>query len=394
MSQIRIQVELTDLVCRNTEDIFGGDEIYFVGVGLYKPPVDQWIIRGAVNPPISIASGETKPINLTLFDDWADEDTTIGSMLLMRDSDFSNDYRWWRDHGGEDRLTEIEHDLVEAMLGWGIWGLATGDFTPAVIDAIAVALVYGWDQVAPEIDHDDELGRVALTFPARGPAVETGYRVVSKDAVIGFSTWEYSLYWRVTRTPARLIVTVQPSTIAPGQEVQVTVHAVDSYSGTDVSGSIEIDRNQVGRTDVPFSYTFHQRISGVVLPDDSRYPQPYFTFPVQLKAMQVEAQPHPVPVDQQVNVTVNAQDAADGALVSGEVWIDGKIVAATGQEFPYTFSNLFPEDLGDQPVVIYPKGKVTAPDYEDTPIDFGLPPNRLPHIPRPNGPTHDLNGPS
>jgi hypothetical protein len=55
---------------------------------------------------------------------------------------------------------------------------------------------------------------------------------------------------------AQLSLTIEPDRIVPALSTVITVHAVDTASGAPVSGAVQIAGAPVGKTNVPFVYTF------------------------------------------------------------------------------------------------------------------------------------------
>lgn len=93
-----------------------------------------------------------------------------------------------------------------------------------------------------------------------------------------------------------------------------------------------------------------------------------------VKFLQVNVTPYPVPVNRTISVAVNATDMSSGTAVAGQVWIDGKLTATTNTAFTHIFKtrrvliNSNPREFD----IIYPTGLVRAQGYPDTQIDFGF----------------------
>jgi hypothetical protein len=96
---------------------------------------------------------------------------------------------------------------------------------------------------------------------------------------------------------------------------------------------------------------------------------------VRVHALRVTVAPYPVPTNRAVNVTVSASDLTTGAVVAGQVLVDGKVVGSTNTPFTHTFRTRRVRSDTDprQWDVIYPTGGVQATGYPDTEIDFGFP---------------------
>ena len=77
-------------------------------------------------------------------------------------------------------------------------------------------------------------------------------------------------------------------------------------------------------------------------------------------------------VNRAVRVTVAATEVETGLPVSGQVKVDGSVVANTNVAFTHTFRGKRRRVSGDWEV-IYPTVAVAIPGYPDTAIDFGFP---------------------
>jgi hypothetical protein len=89
----------------------------------------------------------------------------------------------------------------------------------------------------------------------------------------------------------------------------------------------------------------------------------------------VSVNPHPVPLNRQVSVTVSATDMTSGTAVPGSVIVDGVTLGATGTSFTHTFRPHRVRIPGTHPPewdITYPTGIVRATGYPDTRIDFGF----------------------
>lgn len=94
-----------------------------------------------------------------------------------------------------------------------------------------------------------------------------------------------------------------------------------------------------------------------------------------VRVLLLNATPYPIRVNRAVTVTVQATDSATGSNVTGQVKIDGKIVADTNTPFTYTFRTKRKLVSKHPPEweVTYPTGAVSASGYPERPIDFGFP---------------------
>lgn len=98
--------------------------------------------------------------------------------------------------------------------------------------------------------------------------------------------------------------------------------------------------------------------------------------PTPPRILTVGVQPHPVPINRALTVTVTATDSSTGSIVAGQVEIDGRVVANTNTPFSYTFTPRRRRVGTRRPPeweVTYPVGVVVAAGYTDASIDFGFP---------------------
>jgi len=151
-----------------------------------------------------------------------------------------------------------------------------------------------------------------------------------------------------------------PSLIPLGVPTQVTVRASDLRTGVPIkagSGTVWIDNQVVGTTDVPFTFTFTNHVETerdtefnppritttvvepvmtVTFPDypEVRVPLTFFT-PV----LDIRLEPASVPIGPTVQVVVKAQDSRTQTPVQGRVFIGGVDVGATNTPFNFAFNS-------------------------------------------------------
>jgi hypothetical protein len=181
-------------------------------------------------------------------------------------------------------------------------------------------------------------------------------------------------YWAyVTAQP--LSVSVQPSLLPPGKPTAVTVQVKDGYTNVAVAATLEINGQQVGQSNTPFTFTLSgSAVSGTVTAPD--YPAATFTLrPAPLPQLRVDVTPAAIPFGRPVSVTVHAEDPQTAATVAGTVRIEGSTVGPTDTPFSQTFnpklvSEFDPESKKWFNVKADPAGSVVAAGYAQTPIPF------------------------
>jgi hypothetical protein len=172
-----------------------------------------------------------------------------------------------------------------------------------------------------------------------------------------------------------LSITAQPSLLPPGKPTSVTVQVQDSYTNAPVSATIEVNGQQVGQSNTPFTYTLTGRpVVGTVIASD--YPIGTFVFQsAPLPLLRVQVTPAAIPFGLATTVTVHAEDAQTGVTVAGTVRIDGVTAGPTDTPFNRTFSprivsEFDPEGKDWMSIPVDPEGSVSAPGYASTPIPF------------------------
>ncbi len=175
----------------------------------------------------------------------------------------------------------------------------------------------------------------------------------------------------------RLGVWVQPSPIVSGRPVQVTVWAEDATTRAPVGGRVRISGQDVGATNVPFTYTFAgSPPAGVVAAPyypDAAIPWP----PLRPPVLEATIQPRPVQLGVTATYTVRAVDDTTRAPVAGTVAVNGAAVAQTNVPFSYAFRVVRrrvrdPETGAYLYEVEYPAATASASGYPTAELDLGL----------------------
>ena len=180
----RIRIELLRVHCGNTEDVTGGDELYIVGA-----LSDGITSRGALTSPMSINDNQEKEFNPSqriIFDADVKPDSVVRGGLKAFDEDFGKD---WAKYGST--VTEISNKVSE--------GLKASNNPKAVAAGEILNLATKAFGFLASLDKDDHLGTIELNVPAQGSSVEEKVWEFYKKGPIGFSTWNYTVVYRITR---------------------------------------------------------------------------------------------------------------------------------------------------------------------------------------------------
>jgi hypothetical protein len=178
--------------------------------------------------------------------------------------------------------------------------------------------------------------------------------------------------WVITQP---LTASADPILLPPGKPTQVTVHVKDRYTGVAVSAVLEVDGQQVGDSDTPFTFTLGGTlVKGTATAEN--YPVANFLlYPAPPPGLKVSVKPTAIPYHQQVAVVVHAADPETGATVSGSVTIDGTTVGVTDATFTRTFTTRTVQEFNPDTKtwssqLLPPDGSVSATGYDDAPIPF------------------------
>lgn len=178
----QVRVELLDVKCGNTEDVTGADEFYIVGA-----MSDGTNTKAALTSPISINDGQTKSFSSdqqVIFHANVPQGATVRGGLKAFDEDFGKD--WSKYSPMVNKITDdVRKELEDAdekkaanILKWAV--KAFGFFA--------------------SLDKDDELGKVELNVSASGPNVEEKTWKFSRKDWTGYSSWDYTVRYRITRS--------------------------------------------------------------------------------------------------------------------------------------------------------------------------------------------------
>ena len=213
------------------------------------------------------------------------------------------------------------------------------------------------------------------------------------ENIIGNVALPEKIIWQ--RSPrAKAVAT--PSLIPLGVPTTVTVRASDLRTERPISGgTVWVDDQPVGNTDVPFTFTFNthtvteiegdppsrttfvvEPVITVTLPD---YPEVGVPIQFFTPKLVIRLEPASVPIGPTVQVVVRAEDETTHAPVQGRVFIGGVDVGATNTPFNFAFNAS--TTTGEVRAANYPNTKFGIPLYapamqvsvSSSPIPTGLP---------------------
>ncbi|MCI0397327.1 MAG: patatin-like phospholipase family protein [Chloroflexi bacterium] len=168
----------------------------------------------------------------------------------------------------------------------------------------------------------------------------------------------------------QLQLSVEPSPVPIRRPVQVTVRALDANTQQPVAGSVSLNGQIIGSTNMPFTYTLEPSGATATVVT-AGYQDAIINLPPGPEPrLQVSMQPAPVPLGRTVQVTVRTVDADSLAVVAGTVKVDGQEVGSTNTSFPYTFQQrteqVWDPDLRRYiPQLVDPSVTVSAVGYAD-----------------------------
>ncbi|MGL5062018.1 MAG: hypothetical protein ACRC62_18760 [Microcoleus sp.] len=153
-----IKVKLVNVLCRDTEDITGGDDFYLVGA-----LVGGGVTKGILTHPIKIKDydHQTKtfrPEESVLFEGNIPEGEIIKGGLKAYDEDAGKDW----DHKYSEAVKEITTTVANVVAASAPYGAQAGkilDFATSI-------------HFLASLDKDDLLGTTELEISATGPAHE------------------------------------------------------------------------------------------------------------------------------------------------------------------------------------------------------------------------------
>ncbi|MEH2420046.1 MAG: hypothetical protein V7K48_03615 [Nostoc sp.] len=194
----KVKVELIDVYCRDTEDVTGADDFYLVG-GL----VGGKTTKAILTTPIKINDKQRKsfkPDQAILFEGEIPEGQSVKGGLKAYDEDFTKN--WAEADRSKNRYGET--------VNWAKYGETVKKISSAISGAIAATgsqeAVAGTilsaattaEGILDSLKKDDLLGSTELEISSTGPSHEERAWKISTTA--GWSTWDYTLTYRITRS--------------------------------------------------------------------------------------------------------------------------------------------------------------------------------------------------
>ncbi|MHC5676874.1 hypothetical protein [Nostoc sp.] len=162
----------------------GADDFYLVG-GL----VGGGITKPILTTPIKINDKQKKsfkPDQAVLFEGEIPQGQSVKGGLKAYDEDAGKD---WAKYG--NTVQKISTAISGAIAATGPQGAIAGTVLKAATTGVGILHT---------IDKDDLLGSTELEISSTGPSREERAWVISKKDGIGWSTWDYTLTYRITRS--------------------------------------------------------------------------------------------------------------------------------------------------------------------------------------------------
>lgn len=183
MSTTNVQVRITRIHCGNTEDVTGGDELYFTSVLTDGSDENT---QAEIVGTIPINDDETIRPNALIYGATLPNDRVVRGGIEAFDEDSAKD--WAKKPSWVEDMKNRVVELAQNRLTGGAAVLL--DAAYEVVEKIVVG------------DDDDKLGRKTLEIPVSGPEKELiSWRFVNKGDFLGYSSWNYTVDIEVLRTP-------------------------------------------------------------------------------------------------------------------------------------------------------------------------------------------------
>ncbi|MEM7061688.1 MAG: hypothetical protein AAF572_00770 [Cyanobacteria bacterium P01_B01_bin.77] len=175
-----IKIVLDSIVCYDTEDVTGADDVYLIGgVRVSKGNFRKSKAFVTPNPPLRINDDQPRhiPIKEKIFEAQVQPGSDLELGMYLYEQDSSADV---------EKLQKLEDYLDR--------GLAISRPSKSVLNLSLSAI-----QTALVFDDDDQLGRESRFIEIN--TLPRGWkRYVAKnfyEGGIGYSTWRYKLYYRI-----------------------------------------------------------------------------------------------------------------------------------------------------------------------------------------------------
>lgn len=185
---IRIRVVIDKIQVFNTEDVTGGDEFYLHGVMGIQQTNGVKVARPFVVPPMTLHAGETRVLNLPVFEAVLPPGTAVSGQVAAYDEDIAKDWYYFKQNliGAAYDATKDLATSTRGLLSYVGMGLNGG---LVVIDQLLGS------------DKDDRLASFSLGYNT------LSYNMWSSSAqgvrfsqpyvsTTGYSTWDYVVFYR------------------------------------------------------------------------------------------------------------------------------------------------------------------------------------------------------
>ena len=147
------------------------------------------VVKPILTKPISINDKQTKtfPAGQTvIFEGDVPQGQSVKGGIKAYDEDFGKD---WTQYGST--VTAISGAVSTVLSATGPQGATAGMILSAVTEGVAFF---------SNLDKDDLLGSTELEISATEPALEERSWLMKKTSGIGWSTWDYTVRYRITRS--------------------------------------------------------------------------------------------------------------------------------------------------------------------------------------------------
>jgi hypothetical protein len=181
---IRLRIELLDVTCRDTDDLFVSDTFYMTAV----LAVSDTTRSAVITDPIKMKAGQTHAFSAPdaiVFDGPVEDREAVIGGVKAYEEDFAKDWT---------HKTRWAKEILR--------GLPPFSALPESLSAAATVILTAAGTVLDlqaHSDRDDLLGCLPLVIPMAGPLSEEE-RWVLKEEGLGLSTWDYTVRCLITRT--------------------------------------------------------------------------------------------------------------------------------------------------------------------------------------------------
>ncbi len=184
-ADVEILVELIGIQCGNTEDVTGADEFYVLSAFTGGTIANS---NSALMRPISINDGQEKTIpavDAVMIHARFPATGKLAGRMRACDEDYAKTWETMRE--SVEKATKVIKASAAA---------AGSDEDVEFAESLEAAFTV-YDGLA-SLDEDDVLGTEEVIIHAAGPAEEVrSWRMVEEG--LGFSTWDYTVTFRITR---------------------------------------------------------------------------------------------------------------------------------------------------------------------------------------------------